>query len=214
MSEERRVRRYLLRKSKKGKLSTKDSRSVYYDNVGIEYEHEWVARCSSFCNFISGCLKNGFPISVKRLWYSAWAFYPFFFIRSKQYVKDPVPILNHERIHIRQQRDIHLMFSLPILFVCLLALIKEWFNPIGVMCLIPFMPTFFYGISWLGSFVQLYKQKRNHSFKDIRENTCFEREAISRSTNTNYLFNRKFWAVLAYTNFKIFKNYGQYYGRS
>ena len=36
------------------------------------------------------------------------------------------------------------------------------------------------------------------TFEKVRANTCFEREAISRSTNLNYLIGRKFWAVAGY----------------
>lgn len=46
------------------------------------------------------------------------------------------------------------------------------------------------------------------TFNKVRENTCFERESISRATNADYLLSRKFWAVLAYTGWKVFRNYG------
>lgn len=218
MSEERRTKRYLINRAKKGRLRKGETQKLYSDNKGIEYDYKWAAKLSSFFNLISGCFKNGFPIVVPKLWYVAWAFYPFFFVRKDLKVKDPIPILNHERIHVRQQRDIHITISLPIIVLCLLAEVFGWFNPIYLLCSVPFIPTLVYGIEMLRTWYKLYtynsnlKRKgyafRSCRFNYVRENTCFEREAISRATNAEYLFERKFWAVLAYTGFKWFKNYG------
>lgn len=218
MSENRRTRRYLELRAKKGKLGKKDLGQTYADNKGIEYDYKWIAKISSFYNIVMGCFKNGFPIFVPKLWYIAWAFYPFFFIRKDLRVEDPIPILNHERIHVRQQRDIHLCVSLPLLILCAIAEFLGWFNPLWLICLTPFIPTIFYGIEMLRSWQNLCDNNKDIygtkewdeviTFKNIRENTCFEREAISRATNADYLFERKFMAVLAYTGIKCFSNYG------
>ena len=209
MSEERRIRRYLLRRSKKGKLHQGYSCSYYVDNKGTEYPYKWEAMLSSFCNIVTGCLKNGFPIAVPRLWYAAWAFYPFFFIRKNLKVENPIPILNHERIHVRQQRDIHFTISLPLLVLCCILELLGVFNPLPILCIVPFIPTLVYGIEMLRSWWCLWKRREQSiTFKKVRENTCFEREAVSRSTNEDYLFVRKFWAVLAYTGLRYFQNYG------
>lgn len=208
MSDERRARRILLNRAKKGKLRKGETESYYVDNKGIEYPYKWEAKLSSFCNIIGGCFKNGFPIVVPKLWYTAWAFYPFFFVRKNLKVKDPIPVLNHERIHVRQQRDIHLTISLPLIILCGLSELFGWFNPIYLFCSVPFIPTIVYGIEMLRAFRNLLKIEEDITFNKVRENTCFERESISRAPNADYLLYRKFWAVLAYTGWRRFQNYG------
>lgn len=209
MSDDRRVRRYLMNRAKKGRLRKGEAEKIYADNKGIEYEYKWAAKLSSFFNIVGGCFKNGFPIVVPKLWYTAWAFYPFFFVRKDLKVKDPIPVLNHERIHVRQQRDIHITISLPIIILCGFAEMFGWFNPIYLLCSVPFIPTIIYGIEMLRSLRNLVANSEDEvTFHRVRENTCFERESISRATNADYLFTRKFWAVLAYTGWKRFQNYG------
>lgn len=211
MSEDRRIKRFLERRARQGKLRKGELETTYLSNKGGEYPFKWIARVASFINLFKGCLKNGFPIVVPKLWYVAWAFYPFFFIRKDLKVEDPIPILNHERIHIRQQRDIHLLLSLPLIALCGAAEILGWFNPITLLCSVPFIPTVVYGVEMVRSWVNLKRDNqlnRPITFSVVRENTCFEREAISRATNAHYLFARKFWAVLAYTGIKKFQNYG------
>lgn len=218
MSDERRVRRILLTRAKKGRLRKGETENCYVDNKGIEYPYKWEAKLSSFFNIVGGCFKNGFPIVVSKLWYTAWAFYPFFFVRKNLKVKDPIPVFNHERIHVRQQRDIHLTISLPLIILCGFAELFGWFNPIYLLCSVPFIPTIVYGIEMLRTWYKLYTYNldlrrkgyawRSCEFNYVRENTCFERESISRAPNADYLLHRKFWAVLAYTGWKRFQNYG------
>lgn len=211
-SDDRRIRRHLLTRAKKGRLRKGETEKFYTDNKGIEYPYKWEAKISSFYNIIMGCFKNGFPIAVPKLWYTAWAFYPFFFVRKDLKVKDPIPILNHERIHVRQQRDIHLTISLPLVILCGFAEWFGWFNPFLLLCSVPFIPTVLYGFEMLRSLRNLTVNSEDDmidvTFHKIRENTCFEREAISHAPNSDYLFTRKFWAVLAYTGWKRFQNYG------
>lgn len=208
-SEERRIRRRLLTRSKKGRLRTGEKEQFYTDNIGLEYPYKWEAKLSSFYNVFMGCMRNGFPIAVSKLWYSAWAFYPFFFVRKDLKVKDPIPVLNHERIHVRQQWDIHITISLPILILLMIMELFVGFNPIPYICCIPFIPTLLYGFEMLRTWATLKRMGIGHiTFHKVRENTCFEREAVSRSTNAGYLHQRKFWAVLAYTGWKIFQKYG------
>lgn len=217
MSDERRAKRILFTRAKKGRLRKGETENYYIDNRGIEYPYKWEAKLSSFYNLIAGCLKNGFPIVVPKLWYTAWAFYPFFFVRKDLKVKDPISVLNHERIHVRQQRDIHLTISLPLVILCVFAELFGWFNSIYLLCSVPFIPTILYGFEMLRSFRNLFERnmeqsfiemRTNITFNRVRENTCFERESISRAPNADYLLDRKFWAVLAYTGWKRFQNYG------
>lgn len=208
MSDERRARRILLNRAKKGKLRKGETENYYVDNKGVEYPYKWEAKLSSFYNIVMGCFKNGFPIVVPKLWYTAWAFYPFFFVRKDLKVEDPIPVLNHERIHVRQQRDIHLTISLPLIILCGFAELFGWFNPIYLLCSVPFIPTIVYGLEMLRALRNLLKIEEDVTFNKVRENTCFERESISRAPNADYLFTRKFWAVLAYTGWKRFQNYG------
>lgn len=208
MSDARRAKRILLNRAKKGRLRKGETES-YVDNRGIEYPYKWEAKLSSFFNIMGGCFKNGFPIVVPKLWYTAWAFYPFFFVRKDLKVKDPISVLNHERIHVRQQRDIHLTISLPLIILCGFAELFGWFNPIYLLCSVPFIPTLVYGLEMLRSWRNLIIMNNNaKGFHSVRENTCFERESISRAPNADYLLHRKFWAVLAYTGWKRFQNYG------
>lgn len=209
MSDDRYTRRYLMRRAKKGRLRKGDSEKCYADNLGVEYPYAWIAKVSSFYNIVMGCFKNGFPIVVSKLWYPAWAFYPFFFVRKDLKVDDPISVLNHERIHVRQQRDIHLTVSLPLLVLCGFAEWLGWFNPIYVLWVIPFIPTIVYGLEMLRSYRNLILTNADViTFATVRENTCFERESVSRGPNADYLLTRKFWAVLAYTGWKCFQNYG------
>lgn len=206
-SENRRVKRYLMHHGSRKGIGT-----TYADNLGHEYGYEIAARFASFCNVIAGCFQNGFPIVVPKLWYNAWAFYPFFFVKKDLKVEDPIPILNHERIHVRQQADIHKLFSLPLLILIGLSELFGWWNITWLLWVIPFIPTIIYGLEMLRSWCGLLLDRRYYdkiTFEAVRENTCFEREAISRGPNADYLFKRKFLAVIAYMGWKIFENYGQ-----
>lgn len=209
MSEERRIRRHLLTRSKKGRLKTGEKEQFYVDNIGLEYPYKWEAKLSSFYNVFMGCMRNGFPVVVPKLWYSAWAFYPFFFVRKNLPTEGAIPTLNHERIHVRQQWDIHVTISFPIIILLMVLELFGDFNPLPYLCGVPFIPTLLYGFDMVRSWRNLVLNGIEHvTFHKVRENTCFEREAISRSTNTEYLHQRKFWAVLAYTGWKSFQNYG------
>lgn len=186
---------------------------VYLDNVGREFDYKIAAQISSFGNLILGCFKYGFPVAIKKSPYRAFAFYPFFFLRS-DYSGNIFTTIVHERIHILQQREIHLTVSLPLLILCVLANYLGWFNSWPLFFILPFMPTIFYGVACIHSYFNLsrrsvYEEMNNEiTFDDVKNNTCFEREAISRSMNKEYLRDRKFFAVLAYTGIKRFKNYG------
>lgn len=209
MSEERRIRRHLLTRSKKGRLRTGEKEQFYVDNIGLEYPYKWEAKLSSFYNVFMGCTRNGFPVVVPKLRYVAWAFYPFFFVRKDLRMENPIPILNHERIHVRQQWDIHVTISLPIIIVLGLLEFFGDFNPLPYLCGVPFIPTMLYGLEMLHTWINMKRESNEDiNFHNVRKNTCFEREAVSRSTNTDYLHQRKFWAVLAYTGWKKFQNYG------
>lgn len=202
-SETRRIKRYLMQHGKRGETTT-----TYADNLGHEYDYVWIAKFSSFCNVFSGCLRNGFPIVVKKLRYNAWAFYPFFFVRRDLKTDDPIAVLNHERIHVRQQYDIHMLISLPLLILCGVSELFGWWNMTWVLPMLPFIPTIVYGLEMLRSWKNLSQFQKKPTFNDVRENTCFEREAISRGPNANYLSTRKFFAVLAYTGWDRFNKYG------
>lgn len=203
MSESRRIKRYLLRKGER-----RDEHQVYADNLGNEYEYKWVARLASFYNLTMGCFRNGFPILIHNMRYNAWAFYPFFFVKKNLKLKDPIPLLNHERIHVRQQWDIHLVISLPLLVFCFIAECLGWFNPVSILVFLPFIPTFVYGFDMLRVYRSMVLKNEKITFQSVRANTAFEREAIMRAPNAEYLYERKFWAVLAYTGWKRFEKYG------
>lgn len=165
--------------------------------MGQEYSSKIQAQVSSGIRLFLGCLQNGFPICIKRLHYKAWAFYPFFFMRSDM-KGDPTLIINHERIHCRQQMEIHLCISLP------LAILFGIINPL-LLILCPFVPTMLYYIDWLRCLIK-YK---GHDALFIRKQISFELEADTRSTNLCYLADRKWFAFLGYTGIKIFSKLGQ-----
>ena len=184
----------ITRYEKRHVQKSEEQKVMYMDNKGVEYEHKFIAQASSFYNIVMGMFKNGFPVVVPRLWYSAWAFYPFFFVRSDMRCEEePLVILNHERIHVRQQRDLHIVISVP------LIILSFWF-PMWLL-IVPFVPTFFYYVDLVRVYFQ-YKgtmpQEDRHKFSELRKYTSFEAEAISNSTNLDYLYKRKFFAVLGY----------------
>jgi len=188
MSDNRFTRRYLLRRGDRKNLD-----QVYIDNRKVEYDYKWAAILSSFVNFFGGCLKNGFPVVVKRLWYSAWAFYPFFFVRGNIQAKTAIQVLNHERIHIRQQRELHIVFSIP------LIILSFWYA--GLLVFVPFVPTLFYLVDFVrvwNKYVLFAKQIRVYSASDLRKLTCFETEANNCMLNADYLLHRKFFSFLNY----------------
>ena len=197
-SDERRSKRRLLTLQRKGKLKRGETETLYADNNGKEYPNKYLAGLSSFLNILFGGFARGFPIVVPWLPYNAWAFYPFFFVRSRLNLdtQDVIKTLNHERIHVTQQRDIHLTISLPLMIFFIIAEVNKWFNPLPYVLGVPFIPTILYGVDFLRKCKWVFSETR--PFSEIRETTCFEQEAIQNSSDMNYLFNRKFWAVLKY----------------
>ena len=192
---------------------TQKGDKVYLDNVGHEFDYKIAAQISSFGNLILGCFKYGFPMVLKKSPYKAFAFYPFFFFRA-DYTGNIFVTILHERIHIMQQRDIHLTVSLPLLVLCLFANYLGWFNAWPLFITLPFIPTIFYGVACIRSYFKLVRRRvyeemdKPITFDDVKNNTCFEVEAISHSMNKEYLRTRKFWAILAYTGIKRFEKYG------
>ena len=193
MKEARSLRRYLKRHGDSNDLGTE-----YQDVAGNIYTNKVAAGLSSFGQLVIGCIKNGFPIVLRFMVYNAWAFYPFFFIRRNTKVESANTILNHERIHIHQQRDLHVLVSLPLLVV-LLCLYYFGYDVLSFIPMLIFVPTIFYGIDVVRAFFQIRgKYDGKITWNVIRENTCFEREAISHCTNLEYLKDRKFLSVLKY----------------
>lgn len=124
-------------------------------------------------------------------------------------MKDPIPILNHERIHVVQQRELHTVVSIPVAVAA--AFTTPW-----LLLAVPFVPTIVYMADYVRVWVKLSRMKRAGETKYgkitaqvIRANTCFELEATSKAPNANYLLERKFMAELAWTGWKIFRSYGK-----
>lgn len=138
--------------------------------------------------------KYGYVIYTNRLWYGGWSFYPFIFLNKNS--ANPTT-LNHERIHIRQQMDIHVTFNIPIFIICIVAWVFRLFNPIYLGIWIPFMPTIIYGADMLYTWKKLYNGTKM-PFSKIRQDTSFEKEAMINAPNRNYINVRKFWDVLLY----------------
>lgn len=201
-SEDRFVRRMYKTLYGKGRVK-EDKSTIYLDVTGEEFEYKWLARISTFFKVVTGCVCNGFPVVVPKLWYNAWACWPFFFVRKD--ISD-LTVIVHERIHVRQQWDIHVSVSLPLLLFNMFMEAHGW-NPYWIICIVPFIPTIFYAVAMVTSFRNLISREEPISFKSVRANTCFEREARSKQLNADYLRERKFWAVLAYTRIPMFRKY-------
>lgn len=166
----------------------------YIDNKGQGYDYKWLAKVVSFLNFVGGGLRSGFPVIVSKLRYPAWAFYPFFFIRKDLAVEKPVIILNHERIHIHQQREL-ITAALPVILVLMFTSTWEW------IVLLPFVPTIFYWLNVIGIVLTIGKKV---PYSEIRRRTCFELESERFASDWDYLLYRK-----AFHNFR-FLNYKKY----
>lgn len=192
--EPKSVSRYLRRHGE-----SKDQETEYLDVAGNVFSYQWVAKLSSFLHIFVGCLKNGFPIVRKRMRYSGWAFWPFFFVRADVDDKVVRSAINHERIHIRQQWEIHKTLSIPILIGCIVLEILGYGILWGVLCTLPFIPTIFYGIDMLRVYVKWNEENLGKpTFSSVRARTCYEVEASMHQLNDEYLKDRKFWAVLKY----------------
>lgn len=99
--------------------------------------------------------------------------YPFIFIRKNlpKHI-DTSELINHEKIHIAQQREFILISVIFLLFLGF-----KWWSFLGYF-------TFYlwYVLEW---FFRLFKKENAY------RNISFEREAYSNDTNLNYLNKRK-----------------------
>lgn len=198
-SENRKIRRHHLTMLRKGRGVRKNIGETYKDNRGVEYDYKFIAQLSSLYNFVCGCLKNGFPIAVPKLWYLAWAFYPFFLVRRDLQVRDARVVLNHERIHIQQQRDLHVCVSLPIILLWVVGSATGRFDASWLIPFVPFIPTIFYIMDLVNTWRKLLaNDEPNITLFKVRMNTCFEREAVINQNNMDYILHRKFMGVLKY----------------
>lgn len=200
-SENRRIKRYLLCRSKKGKLRSAPKELDYLDNIGVPYKYKAIAAMSSFYNVFSGCLKNGFPLYAPWLPYNAWAFYPFFFIKKGVTLDNIRSLVNHERIHIRQQRELHLLVSLPLLVFAAVGEHLSLFNPIWVLLVVPFVPSIFYLMDIFRVVILAAMNGDRLSFSSLRRKTTFEKEATLCSYETNYLCSRKPFSFIKYMHY-------------
>lgn len=164
----------------------------YIDNRGQAYDYKWVAKIASLSNFISGGLKSGFPVMVSKLRYPAWAFYPLFFIRKDLSVEKPIYILNHERIHIRQQREL-ILTAIPLLTA--LAIVSSW----AWLLMIPFVPTLAY---WMNVIYIAITCGKILPYSEIRRRTCFEIESERFASDKDYLLHRKAFHNFRFLNYK------------
>ena len=90
------------------------------------------------------------------------ALFPYILIRDKR-MADDVMLINHERIHLRQQAE---------------------------LLVIPF-----YVLYLLNYLLNLLVYRNHHkAYMYI----VFEREAFSKETDSDYLFNRRPWAFMQY----------------
>lgn len=197
--EAKSISRYLRRHG-----DSKNQEVDYLDVAGNVYQYKWLAGLFSFIYIFLGCLRNGFPVVLRKMRYAGWAFWPFFFIRAVTDDKAVRATINHERIHVRQQWDIHRLISFPILLGCLVLEIGfHWYIPWAFLVMIPFIPTILYGVDMFRVLVTWNKESFGKAtFQSVRERTCYEMECRMHQLNDDYLKDRKFLAVLKYIKAK------------
>ena len=121
--------------------------------------------------------------------FQAMAFWPFIFSKSRL-MSDRRK--NHERIHLRQQREVMLVSLILMLVLCLTFLSWWW------MTAVPFVYYLLYGIEYV---VRLMV----HGKKEAYRNISFEQEAIMNEHNFYYLKKRKRFAWIKYIGKKTYK---------
>lgn len=183
--------RYLLRHGGRKNLD-----KGYVDVVGNYYDSRLAARLSSFLAIMAGCMRNGFPVVRRHMRYAGWAFWPFFFIHARTDEAAVKATINHERIHIRQQWDIHRLVSFPLLIVLAFVEITGGSVPLLAYFVLPFVPTIMYGVDMLRVLIFWKKSRGRITFMGLREGTCYETECRMHQLNDEYLKDRKFLAVL------------------
>ena len=185
------ISRYLLRHGE-----SKDLERGYVDVTGHYYDSKLAARLSSFLTIMFGCLRNGFPVMRRNMRYAGWSFWPFFFIHARVDEKAVKTTINHERIHIRQQWDIHRIITLPILLGLIALEVFGVHVPLLAYFALPFIPTILYGVDMIRVLLCWRKSKGKITFASLRESTCYEAESRAHQLNDDYLKDRKFLAVL------------------
>ena len=121
--------------------------------------------------------------------FQAMAFWPFIFSKSRL-MGDRRK--NHERIHLRQQREVMLVSLIPMLVLCLTCLSWWW------MAVVPFVYYLLYGIEYV---IRLLV----HGKKEAYRNISFEQEAIIYERDFYYLKERMRFAWVKYTGRKTYK---------
>ena len=195
--EAKSISRYLRRHG-----ASKNQEVDYLDVAGNVYSYKWLASLFSFFYIVFGCLRNGFPVVLKKMRYAGWAFWPFFFVRASTDDKTVRATINHERIHVRQQWDIHRLVSFPILLGCIVVDILGGSAPWLLLCSLPFVPTILYGLDMLRVRVTWNHAFGKPTFQAVRERTCYEMECRMHQLNDDYLKDRKFMACLSYIKSK------------
>lgn len=163
---------------------------MYGSLSGREYYTKCGAKIDSFLTVIFGCFKYGFPIHLP-IKTDGLAFYPLIVLNDKLSKKTYQRVITHERIHIRQQMDIHLLFTLPLFIILCLAEFFGDFSEYWVYPLLLLIPQVFYLISMIPALIQCKMKGEKVTWTSVRENTCFEREANAHCMNDNYPKTRR-----------------------
>ena len=121
--------------------------------------------------------------------FQAMAFWPFIFSKSRL-MSDRRK--NHERIHLRQQREVMVVSLIPMLVLCLTCLSWWW------MGAVPFVYYLLYGIEYV---VRLMAYGKKEAYRNI----SFEQEAIMNEYDFYYLKKRMRFAWMRYIGRKTYK---------
>ena len=121
--------------------------------------------------------------------FQAMAFWPFIFSKSRL-MSDRRK--NHERIHLRQQREVMLVSLIPMLVLCLTCLSWWW------MTAVLFVYYLLYGIEYV---IRLLV----HGKKEAYRNISFEQEAIIYERDFYYLKERMRFAWIKFIGRKTYR---------
>lgn len=127
-------------------------------------------------------------IRAPKNWFAAFTVYCFIFVRND--VKVTPLLLNHERIHTRQQIEVFALAVLVMFPLCVFVGLSWWW-------LLATPAAFFvlYFICWL---IEILLPPYDRAYSNI----CFETEAYYNENNPDYLQTRKPFAFLLYISNK------------
>lgn len=112
--------------------------------------------------------------------------FPFIIVKDKK-TRDNKTVINHERIHLRQQIEIF------ITSIILLILLKILFGVGSIWSILGYGYLSYY-ILYIGEWIINKIKKRSNAYRS----SSFEKEAYSNDDNLDYLKTRKWYSSFKY----------------